>query len=121
MRRHTRCALVTGVQTCALPICLIANKPTRELVNMAQEKVVEVTVDRDLDEAPMHGCFEKVELTGGRVLTITYMKDRANAGDVLAAVQKDGIGIVEVSTPEPAQEDVFLHLSRPAAHRKSAG
>src|SRR3546814_2203002 len=21
MRRHTRCALVTGVQTCALPIC----------------------------------------------------------------------------------------------------
>src|SRR3546814_2456438 len=24
-RRHTRCALVTGVQTCALPIC--ANRP----------------------------------------------------------------------------------------------
>src|SRR3546814_4619712 len=23
-RRHTRCALVTGVQTCALPICLEA-------------------------------------------------------------------------------------------------
>src|SRR3546814_1958246 len=23
-RRHTRCALVTGVQTCALPICIIA-------------------------------------------------------------------------------------------------
>src|SRR3546814_10230376 len=22
-RRHTRCALVTGVQTCALPICVI--------------------------------------------------------------------------------------------------
>src|SRR3546814_15613280 len=24
-RRHTRCALVTGVQTCALPICTIVN------------------------------------------------------------------------------------------------
>src|SRR3546814_7893738 len=23
-RRHTRCALVTGVQTCALPICAVA-------------------------------------------------------------------------------------------------
>src|SRR3546814_10004692 len=23
IRRHTRCALVTGVQTCALPICLL--------------------------------------------------------------------------------------------------
>src|SRR3546814_5517852 len=22
-RRHTRCALVTGVQTCALPICIV--------------------------------------------------------------------------------------------------
>src|SRR3546814_20744326 len=26
-RRHTRCALVTGVQTCALPICVIAFAP----------------------------------------------------------------------------------------------
>src|SRR3546814_4133085 len=25
-RRHTRCALVTGVQTCALPICRSANQ-----------------------------------------------------------------------------------------------
>src|SRR3546814_10763685 len=25
-RRHTRCALVTGVQTCALPICLAASE-----------------------------------------------------------------------------------------------
>src|SRR3546814_6034347 len=24
-RRHTRCALVTGVQTCALPICVVAS------------------------------------------------------------------------------------------------
>src|SRR3546814_19801739 len=26
-RRHTRCALVTGVQTCALPICVSAPPP----------------------------------------------------------------------------------------------
>src|SRR3546814_1710183 len=26
-RRHTRCSLVTGVQTCALPICLLAFAP----------------------------------------------------------------------------------------------
>src|SRR3546814_5009530 len=26
-RRHTRCALVTGVQTCALPICQLARIP----------------------------------------------------------------------------------------------
>src|SRR3546814_1085316 len=27
-RRHTRCALVTGVQTCALPICVIVTAVT---------------------------------------------------------------------------------------------
>src|SRR3546814_1044454 len=29
-RRHTRCALVTGVQTCALPICLMGDGPLDE-------------------------------------------------------------------------------------------
>jgi ABC-2 type transport system ATP-binding protein len=43
---------------------LIANKPTRELVGMAQEKAVEVTVDRDVDGAPDAACFEKIELKG---------------------------------------------------------
>src|SRR3546814_4450498 len=28
-RRHTRCALVTGVQTCALPICAIGRQSSR--------------------------------------------------------------------------------------------
>src|SRR3546814_4964800 len=31
-RRHTRCALVTGVQTCALPIWLPAMQPQRTLL-----------------------------------------------------------------------------------------
>src|SRR3546814_3587099 len=29
-RRHTRCALVTGVQTCALPICKGATSPGQQ-------------------------------------------------------------------------------------------
>src|SRR3546814_6032990 len=35
-RRHTRCALVTGVQTCALPISLLLEKP--ELIDNAVEE-----------------------------------------------------------------------------------
>src|SRR3546814_9672353 len=31
-RRHTRCALVTGVQTCALPIFALAGRPVVALV-----------------------------------------------------------------------------------------
>jgi ABC-2 type transport system ATP-binding protein len=91
---------------------LIANKPTRELVGMAQEKVVEVTVDRDLAAAPDNRCFQKIELKGSRTLVITFRKDQANAGEVLGAVQGAGLGIVDVSTREADLEDVFLNLTR---------
>jgi ABC-2 type transport system ATP-binding protein len=93
---------------------LIANKPTRELVGMAQEKVVEVTVDRDVASPPANVCFQKVEMKGERTLVITYRKDQANAGEVLGAVQGAGLGIIDVSTREADLEDVFLNLTRAA-------
>jgi ABC-2 type transport system ATP-binding protein len=91
---------------------LIANDTTRTLVGMAQEKAVEVIVDRDLARAPDAPCFEKIELKGERTLAITYRKDKVNAGEVLAALQKEGLGIVDVSTREADLEDVFLNLTR---------
>jgi len=94
---------------------VITDKPTRELVNMAQEKVVEVTVDRDLMALPHHDRFEKVEQVGAQTLAVTYMKDRANAGDVITLIQGQGFGIVDVSTRDPDLEDVFLKLTRAAA------
>jgi ABC-2 type transport system ATP-binding protein len=93
---------------------LIANEPTRTLVGMAQDKLVEVTVDRDITALPSASCFSKVEHKGDRVMAITYRKDVANAGEVLAAVTRDGYGIVDVSTKEADLEDVFLNLTRAA-------
>jgi ABC-2 type transport system ATP-binding protein len=94
---------------------LIANEETRTLVGMAQEKVVEVTVDRDLTAAPQSPVFDKIQMTGDRTVVITYRKDRANAGEVLDALQKEGLGLVDVSTREADLEDVFLNLTRSAA------
>jgi ABC-2 type transport system ATP-binding protein len=91
---------------------VIANETTRTLVGMAQEKAVEVTVDRDIDTAPQASCFDKIEITRERTLTITYRKDRVNAGEVLAALQRDGFGIIDVTTREADLEDVFLNLTR---------
>ena len=93
---------------------LIANEPTRELVGKAREKLVAVTVDRDVAAVPQNACFQKIALKGARTLEITYAKDRVNAGDVLGAVQASGFGIVDVSTREPDLEDVFLSLTRAA-------
>jgi ABC-2 type transport system ATP-binding protein len=93
---------------------LIANKPTRELIGMAQEKIVEVTVDREVTEIPNSPVFEKIEVKAGRILMITYSKATANAGDVLGAVQAAGFGIADVSTREADLEHVFLNLTRAA-------
>jgi ABC-2 type transport system ATP-binding protein len=91
---------------------VIANEATRTLVDMAQEKAVEVTVDRDVVTAPQASCFDRIEITRERTLTITYRKDRVNAGEVLAALQRDGFGIIDVTTREADLEDVFLNLTR---------
>ncbi|MFO1254866.1 MAG: ABC transporter ATP-binding protein [Sphingomonadaceae bacterium] len=94
---------------------LIANKPTRELVEMAREKVVVVTVDQPLAECPVHPAFLKCEKVGEQVLEITYDKDKTNAGEVLSLVQGKGLGIVDVTTREADLEDVFVHLTSQAA------
>ena len=91
---------------------LVTNEPTRELVGRAQEKVVAVTVDRDVATPPVNACFQKIVLKGERTLEITYAKDKVNAGEVLAAIQAAGLGIVDVSTKEADLEDVFLSLTR---------
>ena len=94
---------------------LITNQPTAELVGMAREKSVVLTLDRDMTAAPAHATFEKSELRSPRVVEISYNKDRMNAGEVLAAVQGLGLGIVDVTTKEPDLEDVFLSLTSGSA------
>jgi ABC-2 type transport system ATP-binding protein len=91
---------------------LIANEETKALVGMAQEKAVVVTVDRDVAAAPVAPCFDRIEMIGERTISITYRKDRVNAGEVLAALQREGLGIVDVTTRDPDLEDVFLNLTR---------
>ena len=93
---------------------LIANKPTRELVNMAREKIVRVTVDKDLAGPPMEQSFLKAEVLDPRTLEVTYDRDASSAGQVLALVQQHGYTIEDVTTREADLEDVFLNLTRAA-------
>jgi ABC-2 type transport system ATP-binding protein len=90
---------------------LIANKPTRELVEMTREKIVRVTVDRDIGSPPEEAAFRKVERLESRTLEITYNRDEATAGQVLALVQARGYAIEDVTTREADLEDVFVSLT----------
>ncbi|MGX7896423.1 ABC transporter ATP-binding protein [Tsuneonella sp. HG222] len=90
---------------------LIADKPTRELVGMMGEKVVEVTVDRDIAALPADPAFNKCEKTGERTIAITFDKAKVSAGQVLARVQAQGFAIEDVTTREADLEDVFVQLT----------
>ena len=90
---------------------LIADKPTRELVGMAREKAVVLTLAEDVTKLPAHASFEKVEQTAPNQIAITYNMDRANAGDVLSAANAAGLSIIDVSTREADLEDVFVQLT----------
>ena len=93
---------------------LIANRPTRELVGMMGEKVVEITVDRDIASPPQNAAFLKSETMGERTIAITYDKARVTAGQVLALVQEQGFAIEDVTTREADLEDVFVQLTTSA-------
>jgi ABC-2 type transport system ATP-binding protein len=93
---------------------LIANKPTRELVGMMGEKIVAVTVDRDVTELPQDPRFHKCESVGERVIEVTYDKGEMTAGQVLAKLQEQGFTIEDVSTREADLEDVFVQLTSAA-------
>jgi ABC-2 type transport system ATP-binding protein len=99
---------------------LIANQPTRELVEMAREKIVRITVDKDLTGPPMDGGFSKALVVGARTLEITYDRDRSSAGQVLAQVQQHGYAIEDVTTREPDLEDVFVQLTSQSSQTQIA-
>ena len=90
---------------------LIAHKPTRELVAMAREKIVRLEVADDVAALPQADVFVACEQVGVRTLEITYDRDRASAGQVLALVQQAGHTILDVTTREPDLEDVFVQLT----------
>ncbi len=95
---------------------LIANRPTRELVGMAREKIVRITVDTDLAGPPLDACFLKVEVVDPRTIEVTYDRDKSSAGQVLALVQQHGYAIADVTTREADLEDVFVQLTSAAVH-----
>ena len=90
---------------------LIADKPTRELVGMAREKIVSVAVDKDIAGPPMEPAFLKSDVVEPRRIDITYDRDATSAGQVLALLQQHGYAIEDVTTREADLEDVFVQLT----------
>src|SRR3546814_8325145 len=65
-RRHTRCALVTGVQTCALPIFININGHRYALLVDAIDEVISVSEDAIGSPPPGMQCLWG-DITTGRI------------------------------------------------------
>src|SRR3546814_5339703 len=82
-RRHTRCALVTGVQTCALPIYAVHSAATRD---EARDVLID-RWDRDRIAAP----------DASRII-LTHTRDEVQALNGAARSEERRVGKEYVST-----------------------
>src|SRR3546814_1603013 len=66
-RRHTRCALVTGVQTCALPICARAKLDGRRSAGLALAASLLATATAHAQQSSLQAApLEEIVVTAQR-------------------------------------------------------
>src|SRR3546814_7835963 len=87
-RRHTRCALVTGVQTCALPICTSA---FAEYSLVHENQLAKIPEELPFPQASILGCGC---VTGaGAAINTAAVKP----GDTVAVIGVGGVGLNVIS------------------------
>src|SRR3546814_9217857 len=76
-RRHTRCALVTGVQTCALPIC---TEMVRRVAEEVELDIIELGVDGRLVRLQLEELMGGVE-DDRRLVLKDYFQDQVGRSE----------------------------------------
>lgn len=90
---------------------VIACEPTSSLLKRIDSKEMTVTVDQDVSDIPAGLQSFHVEPRDRRTLVFSYPPSSVHSGEILAAVQEGGLGIVDVSTKEAELEDIFISLT----------
>ena len=93
---------------------LIACEPTGDLLRRLDAKEMTVTIDGGIEAVPETLAAYNVELKDRRDLVFSYPPSKTHAGEILAAIEAAGLGVLDVTTREAELEDIFLSLtSRP--------
>ena len=90
---------------------LIACEPTEDLLRRLDAKEMTVTVDRDVDVLPAELQPFNVEIENGRELRFSYPPSKTHSGQILAALDAAGLGVVDLMTRQAELEDIFLSLT----------
>lgn len=94
--------------TCETKANLLSRLDTKEMI---------ITVDRDIDAVPAELSTFRAELKSPQQVVIRYAPSEVESGQVIAAVQKAGLGIIDLATREAELEDIFLRLTRRTPER----
>lgn len=94
---------------------LVANDTTANLLARIDNKRVTITIDRDLEHVPTNMQTHGWKIIGQRQLSLVYKPSQNSIGQILMAVQVNGIGIVDLSTKDTDLEDIFLQLTQKTA------
>ncbi len=100
---------------------VVACDTTGALLRRVDEKELVVTVADDLSVVP--GALRRfdVELLPPRRLFFHYRTHETQIGEIITALQDEGLIIADLSTEESNLEDIFLQLTRAAPDPEEAG
>ncbi len=90
---------------------LVANDKKENLLRRLDNKQITITINQDITEVPESLRPLGWELAGPRQLTLSYQPSKLGVGQILLAVQMNGVVITDLSTKETDLEDIFLQLT----------
>lgn len=90
---------------------IIANEEKEQLLSRIDGKSVTFRLDREIQTIPDDLSHYAPELRGKRSITLKYSPKDTIVGEMIDVIQKQGYGIVDLSTDESDLEDVFLQLT----------
>ena len=90
---------------------LIACDTTEALLRRLDAKEMAVTISADIEAVPGELRAFNVELRDGRQLVFHYPPSKTHSGEILAAVQRAGLTVIDLATREADLEDIFLRLT----------
>lgn len=90
---------------------LVANENKTDLLGRLDSKEMHITIDRDVAAVPASLKGWNAEMKDTRHIRLRYAPSQFSAGQLIDAVQKEGLGIADISTREAALEDIFLKLT----------
>jgi ABC-2 type transport system ATP-binding protein len=92
---------------------LVACEDTPDLLARIDAKTLLLRLGTPRQTPPALGPEVAAEMRAPDLLALTYSRRRASAPALVAAAQRAGLEITDITTEEPKLEEVFLALTRP--------